>query len=66
MNMEQFLAMGGYAAYVWPAYLITAFVMLLLVVITLRDLRAQRRILAALDSDGARKRAPARVSDSPK
>jgi heme exporter protein D len=66
MNMEQFLAMGGYAAYVWPAYLITAFVMLLLVVVTLRDLRAQRRILAALESDGARKRAPARVLDNPK
>jgi heme exporter protein D len=66
MNMEQFLAMGGYAAYVWPAYLITAFVMLLLVIVTLRDLRAQRRILAALESDGARKRAPARVLDNPK
>jgi heme exporter protein D len=41
MNLEDFLAMGGYAKYVWPAYLLTAVVLILNIVIARRSLQAQ-------------------------
>jgi heme exporter protein D len=63
--MAQYLDMGGYAAFVWPAYAIVALVMAGLVVATLRDLARQKRLLAALDGEGARPRAPARAPDRP-
>ncbi|MCE9648358.1 MAG: heme exporter protein CcmD [Parvibaculum sp.] len=63
--MAQYFDMGGYAAFVWPAYAIVALVMAGLVVATLRDLARQKRLLAALDGEGARKRAPARTPDRP-
>ncbi len=48
----EFLHMGGYAAYVWPAYGLTALVMLALLVASVRGLRVRRRELARLE--GAR------------
>jgi len=59
----EFLRMGGYAAYVWPAYGITAVVMLGLLVATLRDLRANERTLQTLRQ--ARRAAPARNDEDP-
>jgi heme exporter protein D len=44
-----FLAMGGYAAYVWPAFLIAALVMGGLVATTLRGLRRREAALAELE-----------------
>ncbi|MBM3516985.1 MAG: heme exporter protein CcmD [Alphaproteobacteria bacterium] len=41
--------MGGYAAYVWPAFGVTAVVMIGLVVGSVRALRRDERALAALD-----------------
>jgi heme exporter protein D len=49
--MEQlmsFLAMGGYAAYVWPAFGITAFVLAALALASLRSLRAREQVLEGL------------------
>jgi heme exporter protein D len=46
-SIDQFLAMGGYAAFVWPAYAVAALVMLGLLVVSLRRLR---RTQAALDA----------------
>jgi heme exporter protein D len=46
--MSQFLAMGGYAAYVWPAYGITAVVLVGLVVQSLRAYRLRQRELERL------------------
>lgn len=43
--------MGGYAAFVWPAWGLTALVMVGLVAISLWDLRAQRRFLADLEGE---------------
>ena len=52
MNIPHFLAMGGYAAYVWPSYGLTAIVVGLNILWARRSLRqAQRearRRLAAL------------------
>ncbi|MSO64571.1 MAG: heme exporter protein CcmD [Alphaproteobacteria bacterium] len=45
----RFLAMGGYAAYVWPAFGLAAAVMTALVWSSLRALRGERRTLEALE-----------------
>jgi heme exporter protein D len=47
-RLSDFLAMGGYGAYVWAAYLIAAVVMLALLVGSLRSLRTQESRLEAL------------------
>lgn len=49
MNMARFLAMGGYAVYVWPCYALTALVVGLNLAAARRSLRraqleARRRI----------------------
>jgi len=49
--MSEFFTMGGYATFVWPAYGITALVMLGLLVDTLHRLRARRRRLEQLESE---------------
>ncbi len=51
VEMSEFLAMGGYAAFVWPAYGLTALVMLVLLVDTLHRLRSRRRRLATLEAE---------------
>jgi heme exporter protein CcmD len=61
--MEQYLAMGGYADFIWSAYAIVATVMAGLVLAVWRDLKRQRALLSALETgEGARRRAPARPS----
>jgi heme exporter protein D len=47
--MAEFLAMGGYAAFVWPAYALTAAVLGGLAVASWRKLKAAER---ALDGHG--------------
>lgn len=43
--MAEFLDMGGYAVYVWPAYLFSAAALIGLLVTTLRDLRSRESAL---------------------
>lgn len=43
--MKEFLAMGGYAVYVWPAFAATFIVMAWLTISTLRQ---RRKIIASL------------------
>ena len=47
-QLRSFLAMGGYGAFVWPAYGVTALVLGWLLASSLRRLRA--RAYAALDA----------------
>ncbi|AWK87778.1 heme exporter protein CcmD [Azospirillum thermophilum] len=59
--MSDFLAMGGYAAYIWPAYGLTAAVLLGLLVATVKGLRsveATARALEATRPARRRERAP--------
>lgn len=49
--MTQFFEMGGYAAFVWPAYGVAAAVLIGLLVQSLRDLRKHAAELAALGGD---------------
>ncbi len=53
--MSEFLAMGGYAAFVWPSYLIAAIVMLGLLVVSVRTWRDSKSTLEKLQ-DGRRDR----------
>ncbi len=49
--MSEFFAMGGYAAFVWSAYGLTALVMLGFLADTLHRLRRRRRRLEALEEE---------------
>lgn len=47
-RLNDFLSMGGYGGYIWPAYLIAAVVLVGLLVVSLRNARGQEARLAAL------------------
>jgi heme exporter protein D len=51
--LASFLDMGGYGGYVWPAFGVTAVVLLGLLLASLRSLRAREETLAALQRKGA-------------
>jgi len=54
--MNDFFSMGGYAAYVWPAYGIAAIVLVALLVTTLRGLRRNEALLKTLEESRPRRR----------
>ncbi len=54
--MSEFFAMGGYAAFVWPAYGAAAIALIALLIVSLRTLRAREAEIAR--AEGARPRAP--------
>jgi heme exporter protein D len=49
--MSDYLAMGGYAAFVWPAYGLSALVMVVLTVTAIRNLRRKERELARIQAE---------------
>jgi heme exporter protein D len=51
-----FLAMGGYASFVWPAFAVTAVVMLFLLLASLQSLRANQAALERLEAERASRR----------
>jgi len=53
--VKTFLAMGGYAVYVWPAIAATILIMAWIVVASLRSLRARERRLALLNEARGRR-----------
>ena len=55
-EVRTFLAMGGYAGFVWPAFAVTALVLAWLVIDSLQRLRRAEAGLAALESRGRRRR----------
>jgi len=48
--MMEFLAMGGHAAFVWPAFAITAIVLIGLLILSLRGVRIREARLDAMKS----------------
>lgn len=55
--VRDYLAMGGYAAFVWPSYGVTAVIMVAITVLTLRRLRQRQRALKTLEETvGPRRR----------
>ena len=51
--MAEFLAMGGYAAYVWPAWLVAAAVVLGITLDSARRLRSAERRLGRMERGAA-------------
>lgn len=49
--ISEFFHMGGYAAFVWPAYAVAAAVMVWLTLASQRRLRANEATLAALRAE---------------
>lgn len=64
-SMSEFLAMGGYAGFVWPAYLLSFAVLIWLVVASIRGLRADRKTLAILEQANPRRRPADRPATEP-
>ncbi|TQF78445.1 heme exporter protein CcmD [Elioraea sp. Yellowstone] len=54
--MSAFLDMGGYAAFVWPAYAVAVGALVALAAISLRQWRAARAEVARLEALGPRRR----------
>lgn len=50
VGSQEFLAMGGYALYVWPAYGVTLLILAAIWLDGARRRRAVERALAALDA----------------
>ncbi len=57
----KYLDMGGHAAFVWPALGITALVILVMTVTSLRSLRTSERALRAAEKQAPQRRARAQV-----
>jgi len=55
-SVSTFLDMGGYAAFVWPSYAITALVLVGMLVASLRWLRSTEAALDALKAERGAKR----------
>ena len=56
-SLRSFLAMGGYAAYVWPAFLVAALVMAGQLATTLLSLRRREAAVAELEARAPRRAA---------
>ncbi len=46
--ITDFLSMGGYGAYIWPAFAVTAVILIAMLVSSVRELRARETELKAL------------------
>jgi heme exporter protein D len=47
-ELAEYFAMGGYAAFVWPAYGVAALVLIALAIVAARSYRARQALLTAL------------------
>ena len=54
--MAEFFSMGGYAAYVWPAYGIAAVILVTMLIVSLRGLRRHEALLKTLETNRPRRR----------
>ncbi len=55
-SLSNFLEMGGYGGFVWPAFGLTAAILLALLVDSLRRLKSGQRALARLEVASPRRR----------
>jgi heme exporter protein D len=55
-SLSNFLEMGGYGGFVWPAFGLTAAILLALLVDSLRRLKSGQRALARLEAASPRRR----------
>ncbi len=64
-RITDFLSMGGYAEFVWPAFAVTIAVMAALVMISRRSLQADRRTLESLESVRKSRRRARKATSEP-
>ena len=57
-SIAAYLSMGGYAAFVWPAFAVCAVVMAALAIVSRRALARERRLLETLEAARAARREP--------
>ena len=50
-SVAEFFAMGGYAPYIWPAYLISAGILVTLLGLSIRDLLRNEKTLRELRAE---------------
>ncbi len=55
-SLSSFLEMGGYGAFVWPAFGLTAAILLALLIDSLRRLKTGQRALARLEAESPERR----------
>ncbi|MDD3447062.1 MAG: heme exporter protein CcmD [Zavarzinia sp.] len=60
--IRQFLAMGGYAAYIWPSFILTFAVVIGLAVVSWRRLKREEARLALLEQSRPGRRARSRTA----
>ena len=63
-SIAVYLSMGGYAAFVWPAFAVCAVVMATLAIVSRRALARERRLLESLDAARRARREPASQAGS--
>jgi len=51
--MAEFFSMGGYGAYVWPSYVMTAVIMAVLLIVSMRSLRATQTAFDRLKNEAS-------------
>ncbi len=55
--MTEYLAMGGYAAFIWPTYAVAAVLLTGLLVLSLRTMRQRESLVDSLRRDRGQRRA---------
>ena len=50
-SLSEFFAMGGYAPFIWPAYLIAAIILVTLLGLSIRDLKRNENTLKLLRAE---------------
>lgn len=50
-DLSEFFAMGGYAPFIWPAYLIAAIILVTLLGLSIRDLKRNENTLKTLRAE---------------
>ncbi|EWY42403.1 cytochrome C biogenesis protein CycX [Skermanella stibiiresistens SB22] len=63
--MAEFFSMGGYAAYVWPAYGVAAVFLVGMLIVSLRGLRRHESLLKTLEATRPRRRERTRRDGAP-
>jgi heme exporter protein D len=55
-NISDFLAMGGHGAFIWSAYGAAAFILIGLLVVSLKELQLRQAEIATLEASSPRRR----------
>ncbi len=63
-NISEFILMGGYGGFVWSAYGAAALILIGLLVMSRKDLRARQAEVATLEAASPRRRHQAEKADA--